>query len=109
MPGENASMSRPGMETDDCITQKLTVEMGINFSGKNGLVSQHFLHSPQVRSAVYQMRGKGMAECMRTDVLFYAGRCCQVLDYRKYHNPAEPAATPVEEKNILVLPFDAGK
>ena len=33
-------------------------------------MSEHFLYRPEVGAAVQQVRGKGMPECMRMDVLF---------------------------------------
>lgn len=83
--------------------------MGIYFSGQDGFMPQHFLHGPQVRTPVNQFCGKGMPECMWTDIFLYAGRCGQVLDYGEDHDPGQPAAPPVQEEYIFVIPFYPGQ
>ena len=60
------------MEPDDGISQKFPVEMRIDLSGKDGFMSQHFLHCAKVSAPVNQLCGKRMAECVRTDILLYA-------------------------------------
>ncbi len=44
--------------------------MGIDLSGQNGFMSQHFLNGPQIGTPVNQFSGKGMPKCMWTETFF---------------------------------------
>ena len=57
------------MKPQNSIAQIFPVNMGINFGSSNAGMAQHFLHGTQVGAAFHQMRGKRMAERMRTDML----------------------------------------
>lgn len=57
------------MEPYDCIPEILPVKVSINFCCENGLVSEHFLNSPEVGSSINQVGRKRMPESMWTDIL----------------------------------------
>lgn len=84
---EASPPTRPGMETNDRVAEKLPVEMGVYFRGQNGFMTQHFLYGPQIGSPFNEMGGKGMPECMGTDIFADTSRCCQILDYAEHHHP----------------------
>ena len=46
------------MESDNSISEVLPVEMGIDFSGQNGFMTQHFLDRPQISSTINEMGRK---------------------------------------------------
>ena len=48
--------------------------MGINFSGKDAFVSQHFLDGSEIGPSLDKMSCKGVAEGMATGVFGYAGK-----------------------------------
>ena len=83
--------------------------MGVYFRGQNGFMSQHFLHRPQVSTPVDQFGSKGMPECMWTDIFLYSCCCDEVLDHGKNHDPGQPAAPPVQEEYIFMIPLDFGQ
>src|SRR5450631_1338712 len=66
-------MLKSGMILLQSLSQIGTVQMRINFCGCYTFMSQHFLNSPEVSAAFYQMGCKGMTECMRGYSFFYSG------------------------------------
>ena len=52
--------------------EKFPVQMRVYFCGCYAFVAQHFLHGPKVCTTLYQMRGKGMTECVRRNIFRYA-------------------------------------
>lgn len=78
---------KPWMKFHKGLSEKTSVQVGIDFSSGDAFVSQHFLYCPQISSSLYQMRGEGMSECMRGYVFLNLGLLSQVLDDIKYHDP----------------------
>ena len=76
------------METNDCIPEVLPVKMGIDFGSQNGFMAKHLLDRPQICTTINKMSCKGVSECMGTNIFFYSGASCQILDNREYHDPA---------------------
>jgi len=99
----------PGVESDDRIPQKFAVKMGVDLRSQDGFMSQHLLHGTQVSPPVNKLSGKGMPECMRTDILLYTSGSNEVLDHGKNHHPRQLSPPPVEKKYILVIPLDPGQ
>jgi hypothetical protein len=60
------------MKIPDYLLKKTHIEMGVDFCGGNAFVPQHFLDNAQIGSAFEKMGGKGVAEGVRTDLLFDA-------------------------------------
>lgn len=46
----------------------LRVEVGVNLCGDDTFVTQHILHGFKIRPAFYEVRCKGMAEGVGTDI-----------------------------------------
>lgn len=59
----------PWMVLNDLTSQHIPVDMGVDFSGRNRLVSQHTLDGAEVGTSFQQVGGEGMAEGVRTDIL----------------------------------------
>ena len=89
------------MKFGDHLTQIIAVEVGVDFRGGNGLVTQHFLYCPQIGSAFNQMRGKGMAKRVGADCLLQAYTGGQILNEEKHRNPRHLPATFAQEHNRL--------
>ena len=51
------------------ILELLFYELGINLRRGYIGVAEHFLYRVDIRSVFKQMRGEGMAQCMRCDIL----------------------------------------
>ena len=62
----------PGMEAVMNGIQPLLFQMRINLGGGNIGMPQHFLNDAEVGAVLQQMRGEGMPEDMREDMLFYS-------------------------------------
>lgn len=50
------------------IAKELGGEVGVNFCGGETLVAEHFLHSTQVGTILYEFGGKTMSEAVGGDV-----------------------------------------
>jgi hypothetical protein len=92
------------MEFLDYLSQVITIKMRIDLSRRDGFVTQHLLHGPQVSSTLYQVGGKRMPECMRTNAFLDPCLLGEVFDDRKYHHPGKFAAVAVE-KNVRFKTF----
>ena len=90
------------MVSDYLFPQTVTVNMGINLGGSDAFMPQHALNRPQIRPALQQMGGKGMAERVRTDLLFYADLLCQLLYYMKHHNAGNVLAPAAYKYKIFI-------
>ena len=53
--------------------QMLPVEMGVDLSGADAGVAEHFLHRAQVAGRLQHMGGKGVAQHVRVNVLAESG------------------------------------
>ena len=62
------------------LTQGFAVEMRIDLSGADALVSQHLLDGPQVSPSLQQMGSERVPEGVRTDDLLDAGQFRLHLD-----------------------------
>ena len=52
------------MKSQQGLSQKTSVQVGVNFSRGNAFMSQHFLNSSQVCAPFHQVGRKGMSESM---------------------------------------------
>ena len=68
------SVSR--LVVEDFFAEVGGVEVGVYLGGYQVFVAEHHLYYAQVGSAFEQMCGKGVAEGVGTDGLFYPGFCC---------------------------------
>ena len=59
----------PRMKLRNHLPQIIAVKVGVNLSGDDRLVAEHFLHGPQTGPALDQVRGERVPEGVRTDVL----------------------------------------
>ena len=71
---------------DDFLPQPVSVNMCIDFSSSNTLMTQHGLYSSQIGSSLQQMGCKGMAEGVRTDFFCDAGFVGQLFDEVENHD-----------------------
>ena len=93
------------MEFSYCLSQVFLVEMGVNFGGGNGLVSEHLLHCTQVGAVAHKLGGEGVAETVRTYGLVYPRFLHRCLYKHKYVLPREFLATPRQKNIVLVAGF----
>ena len=63
----------PGMVLNDFAAQHIAVDVRVYLRGCNGFMPQHALYGPQIGSALKQVRGKRVAEGVRTDIFGNAG------------------------------------
>ena len=61
--------------------------MGVNFSGKDRLMAEHFLDSPEVSSSIDQVGGKRVPEGMRADLLPQTYFFRKALNDGENHDP----------------------
>jgi hypothetical protein len=94
-----------GMEVDDGRTEIIPIQMRIDLCGSDRLMTEHFLHGPQVGSSLHQMSGKTVPEGMRAHILSEAGFVAQGFDDVEYGNPANSPPWSIEEYQILESPF----
>ena len=94
----------PWMVLNDLTSQHIPVDMGVDFSGRNRLVSQHTLDGAEVGTSFQQVGGEGMAEGVRTDIFGDAGFLCQLFNQVKNHD-AGNAISPSGKKNVIFKSF----
>ena len=94
----------PRVEFGNYLPQIITVEVGVNLRGGDGLVPEHLLDSTQVSPAFDQVGGKRMPKGMRTDAFGDAGGLRQVFDDGENHDACEPGA-PSVQKNVRPMPW----
>ena len=80
----------------------ILVQMRVNFCGRDAFMTQHLLHGAQVGASLHQVRGKRMAEGVRTDLLFNTGILGPLLDQHEHHFAREVAAATVQEDIVLL-------
>ena len=82
--------------------QSDTVNMGVNFGGRNTFVSEHCLNDSKIGSSLQQMRRKGVSESMRTYILFYSGKQHKLLYQMKDRYSGEwPASAEAQKEKLL--------
>ena len=96
----------PWMVLNDLTSQHIPVDMGVDFSGRNRLVSQHTLDGAEVGTSFQQVGGEGMAEGVRTDVFGDAGLLRQFLDEMEYHDARDIFAPACQEYIVLEVLLD---
>ena len=74
------------MVLQNFLPQTATVDVRIDFGRTDVLMAQHTLNSPQVGPSLQQVRGKRMAERMRTDGLRQSDLGGQFLDDMEHHD-----------------------
>lgn len=62
------------------LPEVIPIQMGVDFGGCDTLMAKHFLNSSQISPSFDQVRGEGVAEGMRTDVLFDPRLLCCLFD-----------------------------
>lgn len=67
--------------------EKIRIQVGIDFSSKDGFVAQHILNGPQICSTLDEVRGKAMPESMGADVFFNPRGPGAIFDDIEYHHP----------------------
>ena len=53
-------LSCPWMVFQDRGTEEIPVQVGVDFSGGDGFMSQHLLNGPEISSAFDKMSGEGV-------------------------------------------------
>ena len=71
------------------LSEIVAVKMGINFGGGNGLMTQHFLYSPQIGSALNEVSSEGVPKGVRTHFFVQPCFIYQIFDVHKNHLPTE--------------------
>ena len=61
------------MELPVNLLEPRLVDVRVNLRGGEARVAEHFLDRAQVRAVAEQMRGEGMAQQVRPDLLFQPG------------------------------------
>ena len=64
------------------------VDVGVDFGGEDALVTEHFLHDAQVGAVLDQVRGEGMPEGVRRNLLAHACNERLFFDQVKKRNTA---------------------
>ena len=75
--------------------------MGIDLCGCDTLVSQHFLHCPQIGTSFQQMGGKGVPQGMGGNSFLYTRRLCCRAQHLKYIYPRKRFSVSVEEHMVF--------
>ena len=78
------------------------VNMRVYFRGEDGFVAQHLLDYPEVGPVLYQVRGEGMAESMRGNLLMDAGQHGLLLHQLEQGYTAEGFAETVQEERVFI-------
>ena len=86
---------------EDFLAQVFPVQMGVNFGGDDGCMSQHLLHGPQVGAAFNQVRGEGMPQGMRADVLLDVCDFYQFLYNGKNHYARQFCPAIIQEQMVF--------
>lgn len=90
------------MEEIDGLFQIFRIQVGVNFGGRDALMSQHILDRFEVGTSFYEVGGEGVPEGMRADV-FGDARCRRYfLNDQKHHDAAELLAAPIEEDKVFM-------
>ena len=76
-------------------------DVGVDFGSEDAFVTKHLLHHAQVRTALYQMGSKGVAEGMRRDIFLYPDRFCLFFYHCKDHYTAQTASSAVEKEGAV--------
>ena len=84
----------PWMVLNDLTSQHIPVDMGVDFSGRNRLVSQHTMGGAEVGPSFQQVGGERMTEGMGTYVFMDTGGLRLLLDDMKYHDTGEGRPSP---------------
>ena len=91
---------------ENLLSEGAAVDVYIYFGGGDALVAEHLLNGAQVRPALEQMGGKGVAQCVGTDGFLYAGFCGETFYHDEYHGAGEACSSAVEEHIVLFALFD---
>ena len=85
------------------LAQTHTVDMCIDFSRRDTLVSKHHLYNTQVGTALEQMSGKGVTECVRTHVLLYAHALHKFLDVMEHRYARKRLLKALADEDIILV------
>ena len=96
------------MVHDNLLAQTCAVYVCVNLSCRYAFVSQHRLNDTQIGTALEQMGGKGVAECVRADTFVYSCNFCILLYHVEYHYARQWFFQSLAyEYIILISRFDA--
>ena len=92
-----------GMKITDFLVPCGAVYMGIDLSGGNAFMPEHFLHHTQIRSVFHKMSCKGMPECVRRNFLADVTDQCLTLYHLEDGLTAERFSETVQEHKVISL------
>ena len=95
--------SRPGMVFAVELFEIFLIDVGIDLGGADVRVPEHRLNEPEIRPPLQQMRGKGVAQGMRGEVLGDPGLEGIVPEELPKPMPAHPSP-PVVQKEEGAFP-----
>ena len=90
-----------GMVLQDFVAQAGSVDVDIDLSGRDALVSQHLLDGTQVGAAFKQVGSETVAQGVRADNLAHTSQFAQLLDDVEDHLPCQHRTTAVQEQYVL--------
>jgi hypothetical protein len=80
--------------------------MGIDFGGNDARMAQHFLHCSKIGTALYEMGGKRVSECMGTDAFFDSCFKGQGFDEFEHRYSGQACAAWIEKDIIFIATLD---
>ena len=93
------------MKHNQCIAKIAPVDMGIDLSGHDRLMPEHFLYGPQVGTGFDHVCRKRVPEGMRTDLFHYTCFTGKIPDDREYHCSGEFSSPAVQKHYIFVIDY----
>ena len=82
---------------ENLLSESAAVDVYIYFGGGDALVAEHLLNGAQVRPALEQMGGKGVAQCVRAYGLVYTGEFAKAFHYIENHHSRESTAAAIKK------------
>lgn len=92
------------MMLQDLFAQVLTVDMGVDLCGGDTLMAKHGLNGAEVGTSLQQVRGKGVAEGMRGNVLGDTCQFSQLLDTDEEGDAAQFRTPAYGHEHIILMP-----
>lgn len=94
------------MVQEDFLPQLLVTHVGVDLGGAEVGMAEKRLDDAEVRAALEERCGKGVAEGVGRDSLLDAGELALFLDHDEDHHSCEVVATAVEEDIVLFAGLD---
>ena len=82
------------------------IKMSVYLRGCDAFMAHHLLYCSKVCPTLYEVRGKGMAECMGVYFLLEADLQGKSFEDSEDHDPCEHSPPAIEEENIFMTFFD---